>query len=354
MQELEQLLERFWRNQLSPAELKQLYYLLSIHKEELQANATINFNEVAEAIAKQITAERSRVLLQNIHNRLDLPSANGKLIRLRKTMVSLAVAACFIGLLAVTVLWFTNHTAHTDTVAVNKDSLPPLRSFANNTDTNQVIRLADGSVVELTPHAAITYYQPFINNRRDIALTGTALFKVAKDKTKPFTVYANGISTTALGTQFWVYASNRQQTGVHLLEGKVVIKATPGAGVTMNDVYLVPGQRFSLNAATHQMAVQQVGTSQQPSLHNSDPHFTQQPIAGSLTFNNEPVENVLQQIQQAYHQPLLFNKAEVKGLTFTGTFLPTDNLQIVLSAICNMNNLSFKNEGSSITISKQK
>ena len=353
MKELEELLQKFSDEQLTLSELKELYHLLSVYKDQPDAGARINLTEASLAVEATITAEKSKQLLQKIHQRAGIDAARAKVIPLRHTIIKVSVAASVAGIIALGAFWFAgkNKIVTKELVRTDKASPPAPRSFVNTASIKEFVTLDDSSVVELTPKSAITYYKPFINNRRDISLKGTAFFKVAKDKNRPFTVYANGISTTALGTQFWVFANNLDSTRVRLLEGKVVIKAIKNQGALMADVYLAPGQNFSFDRLTSNVVVSKNGEENQTaraSAANARILHSQ-----SLVFNNEPLENVLQKIQQAYKKPLVFHKADVKGLVFTGTFLPTDDMQIVLSALCNMNDLSFENTGSGITISKR-
>ena len=69
---------------------------------------------------------------------------------------------------------------------------------------------------------------PFQNNKREIYLEGEAYFKVAKDKTKPFTVFAGALATTALGTQFRITAKKNTPGNitVKLFTGKVAIRSS--------------------------------------------------------------------------------------------------------------------------------
>ena len=83
------------------------------------------------------------------------------------------------------------------------------------------VTLKDGSVVYLNSKSSITYPENFKENRA-IQLLGEAFFEVVKDPDHPFTVEANGIVTTALGTSFNISTfKENQQVAVTLLTGKV-------------------------------------------------------------------------------------------------------------------------------------
>ncbi|HVW58897.1 MAG TPA: FecR family protein, partial [Puia sp.] len=88
------------------------------------------------------------------------------------------------------------------------------------------LTLPDNSLVVLAPGSSIRYLERFETRARNIQLEGRALFEVAKDSARPFTVTARGFATTALGTRFIVDAT-RPHISIRLLKGKVVVNTTP-------------------------------------------------------------------------------------------------------------------------------
>lgn len=116
--------------------------------------------------------------------------------------------------------------------------------------------LRDGSVITLNTNSKVrvTYGE----DRRSITLlTGQAFFKVAKDKTRPFVVTADGNQVVAVGTQFDV---SLQSEGVRvaLLEGRVDVRpaASPGAlrGPLAPSI-LHPGQMLFADKANGRVTV---------------------------------------------------------------------------------------------------
>lgn len=73
--------------------------------------------------------------------------------------------------------------------------------YATGIGERRDVALADGSVVRLDSGSAIAL--DYTKDRRGVRLlTGAALFEVAPDRARPFTVAAEGGSVTALGTAF--------------------------------------------------------------------------------------------------------------------------------------------------------
>ncbi|TZF81490.1 DUF4974 domain-containing protein [Pedobacter sp. BS3] len=110
-------------------------------------------------------------------------------------------------------------------------------------ETRQV-NLPDGSVVMLNVMSELKIPEDYGKSRRELYLTGEGYFKVQKDKSRPFIVYSNHISTTALGTVFNVSAYPGEETFVSLERGMVKIqdeKKSQGSNV----IILKPGEEVT-------------------------------------------------------------------------------------------------------------
>lgn len=83
------------------------------------------------------------------------------------------------------------------------------------------ITLSDGSEIELNTRSRIRVR--FSEQRRDVdLLAGQALFRVAKDVDRPFTVRSDAVQVRAVGTEFDVYR-RAEGTIVTVVEGKVIV-----------------------------------------------------------------------------------------------------------------------------------
>jgi transmembrane sensor len=92
-----------------------------------------------------------------------------------------------------------------------------------NTDIGErrSITLADGSTVDLNARSQIRI--EFSSSERHVELLdGQALFQVAKDKNRPFTVRSGDATVRAVGTEFDVYRKANGTT-VTVLEGRVAV-----------------------------------------------------------------------------------------------------------------------------------
>lgn len=112
------------------------------------------------------------------------------------------------------------------------------------------IILEDGSNVELNAKSRIRVH--FADHTRDVdLLEGQALFHVAPDKTRPFTVKSGDTRVRAVGTQFDVYR-RASETTVTVVEGKVAVllaeapqspKTDAGSAQTPEPIQLSAGEQ---------------------------------------------------------------------------------------------------------------
>lgn len=349
MQELEQLIQKFWDNRTTLEENRRLLELLKQYQVTL--NNTPVEEEMKDFAGHGLSPDKALPILQKIHHRLGVeskPEERNKNTAVVRKLYRLSAVAASVCILVISAFLLTggHHKKMTQVVTATATA-PHLVRLANNSDSVLPVTLADGSTVQMEKNSSLSYYEPFINDRRDISLKGIAIFRVAKDKKRPFTVYAGGIATTALGTRFLVNATDSRKVKVRLLEGKVMVNAAPGSGMTMKDVYLAPGQEFSFDKNKQQYAVIEVHD--QPLVAGTIPHPADK---ADLVFRKEPLEKVFQKVGRLYNVPLTFRKKDLHGLYFTGTFLKSDNLNIVLSTICNVNDLLASKNGDTIIITK--
>jgi transmembrane sensor len=104
---------------------------------------------------------------------------------------------------------------------------PTGQAFRTVAGEQRAVELDDGSRLNLDTQTAVKVR--FTPGKRDLVLeNGEALFNVAKDKTRPFTVKAGGVTVTATGTRFDVEKQENRIT-VTLVEGSVVVRAPGGS-----------------------------------------------------------------------------------------------------------------------------
>lgn len=307
--------------------------------------------EWAEINEESLSSKEFEELRQNILRQL-YPKRNP----LRWIQVAVAVAASI--LLVITATWLLTFQkkvpANTYTRTVTNLNLKRTVQM-NTTGKEMKIVLEDGSLVRLMPGAVLKYYLSFKGlQARDIYLLGEAYFKVAKDKTKPFTVYAGGIATTAVGTQFTV-KENKDIILVKLYKGKVSIKGIAGKVKRSynNRLYLLPGQEFVYNQTTGTFEVKAFTVDEvlpdkkyrreEPLSRGSDNLLT---LSGNwYLFNNQSMTQVFDQLEEMYNVKIVYESREMRNVYFIGKFEKTDSVESILKNIALLKKLKLEKRG---------
>lgn len=172
---------------------------------------------------------------------------------------------------------------------------------------NRKVYLADGSVVTLLKGAELTVDPSFPASTRIVDLKGDAVFSVAKSKTHPFIVRADGFSTKVLGTVFKISQSGKDKS-VHLYEGKVAVSSV-GTEVS----YLKPNQKWTNFGIPHTAAVLSLTTEKKSGMQKAK--------LLSLSFNDVSFKEVADVMQANYKIKIVYPKETAeKRITadFTG------------------------------------
>jgi ferric-dicitrate binding protein FerR (iron transport regulator) len=172
---------------------------------------------------------------------------------------------------------------------------------------NRKVYLADGSVVTLLNGAELTVDKSFPASTRIVYLKGDAIFSVAKSKSHPFIVHADGFSTKVLGTVFKISQSGNDKS-VQLYEGKVAVSY---AGVPVS--YLKPNQKWTNFGIAHTAAVISLITEKKLGKQKAE--------LLSLSFNDVSFKEVADVMQNNYKIRIVYPKETAeKKITadFTG------------------------------------
>ena len=245
-EKLLELLELFKTGKASYKERQMLLEALSLDEESLKRWLESAYEQEISNEINIISKERSEEIFRRIQLGKVVASQNNskaRIVRLSRQWIPWVVAASVIGILAISIFYLGNGNKNKQ-LLVSAVPANKLNQAVNNTNEPIEITLEDGSGIIIQPKSGISYYKPF-GNKRDVSLTGMATFHIAKDATRPFTVFADNIATTALGTVFSIDASN-QNILIKLMEGKVVVRST-NAIATLKDTYLKPGQQLLIN-----------------------------------------------------------------------------------------------------------
>jgi len=176
------------------------------------------------------------------------------------------------------------------------------------------ITMQDGSIVELNSRSKVRV--SFGDRQRDVELLeGQALFRVAKDHTRPFVVHAGKTSVRAVGTQFDV---NRKGEGttVTVLEGRVAVTSASGQGAVTRGA---PSE--SLLISGEQMTVTQtdIRKAERPDLAAATA-WTQH----LLIFDGTALSEVLEEFSRHTTRRIVVESPELAALKISGQYTSTN------------------------------
>ncbi|MDI3319237.1 FecR family protein [Pinibacter soli] len=309
----------------------------------------------------------SQQVLEEIHQKISgqYPDKKAKVVPIWIKRV--AVAASLIIVVGTAWKLFLPHNQVANVAQkVNeiKDSARVIaRHIENHSGREKKVVLPDSSLVLLANNSELNYNEPFID-RRDINLTGKASFKIAKDKSRPFSVYSGAVSTTVLGTEFSVnaYPANEKLT-VRLYTGKVVVKPVMKDDWRMSkDFYLKPGEEFiynnqalaKVNLIKKQGTDVEAGNDESGGMVDADAASS---VAASTTsrwymFNNQSLKQVIDQLSAIYEVPIVYDEKDLQKKYFIGKFNKTDSLEVILNYITKINHLKITRKDNQYFITK--
>lgn len=188
------------------------------------------------------------------------------------------------------------------------------RQFRTAVGEQRSVSLSDGSIVQMNTGTLLK--TRVSDTARDIRLLeGEALFKVAQDRTRPFTVHTSNAAIVAVGTQFNVYQLGGD-TKVSVLEGRVRVSSSnlPTTGTPPSGALSAP-----IIPAGHEVRVQRNGTTvsrEAPDISSSTAW-----VQRRVVFKQEPLANVVAQFNRYRKTPQLRVQDPVLAARqYSGTF----------------------------------
>lgn len=231
-------------------------------------------------------------------------------------------------------------------------------TYTTGIGQQQSIALEDGTLIELNARSKIRIdYQP--RERHVDLIQGQALFKVAKDHTRPFIVRIDGNDVRAVGTQFDIYRK-RDATTVTVLEGRVAVAqssrqlpadpakiAARSAPLPLapGETLLTAGEQLVL-ARTEEPAKAAPKPTPKPANVEAATAWTQH----SLVFDNTPLTEVAQEFNRYNKRQLVIRNAELSTFHVSGVFSSVDP-QLLLRFLRTQPELRIEETASEIRIS---
>jgi transmembrane sensor len=278
------------------------------------------------------TRQLADAIWSDITTRLDTRSTDTAEAPVRRLRLMGPIAASLTGLMVVigVIIWQTRPSRHSP-LAQNEPKVANLLvrqdlDRVNQTDRSQTVYLVDGSRVILQPGSGIRHAAFLQKDKREVYLEGNAFFDVAKDAHRPFLVYSGDLVVRVLGTSFKV-ATDKESGDITVLvtTGKVAVtkKTAPLPQpliLTTNQIAFYKGH--SRDLVQHQAEKKDLA----PDLIPAAP-------AVSFNFDETPVEEIFQTLENAYGIPFHYDKATFSHCVLT-TSLTDESLEEKIRIIC--------------------
>ena len=203
---------------------------------------------------------------------------------------------------------------------------PTTQVYETAAGEQRVVKLADGSIVEMNAGSAISV--TYTATERRLTLDeGQAIFTVAKNPKRPFVVRAGLGSVTAIGTVFNV-RKTEGDVEVHVLEGTVAVRPVADAQ-TGADTENTPS--VALVTAGKQTSYSLSGMSIEPIMPAAAATDLGWRV-GVLTMVDLPIRDVISELNRYLASEIKIGDEAVGRLRFTGTVYP-DQVQAWLEGL---------------------
>ncbi|MEP7247969.1 MAG: FecR domain-containing protein, partial [Gammaproteobacteria bacterium] len=157
--------------------------------------------------------------------------------------------------------------------------------------------------------------------RRIDLLHGQALFEVAKDPSRPFVVYSEGVVVRAVGTQFDVYRKN-EGTIVTVVEGRVALLGSGATPPSEAAVMHQPGANDTMVVAGEQVTVRSSGAVERrkkPNIAAATSWLQQE-----LVFDGQALSAVVEEFNRYTRIPIVLDDPGLAQVRVNGVFHATD------------------------------
>lgn len=185
--------------------------------------------------------------------------------------------------------------------------------------TKSHLFLPDSTEVWLNSASTLRFPSVFNGNERRISLQGEAIFKVSRNKQKPFIVSTSAMDIEAVGTEFNVSAySGDLKLTTTLAEGKVKITDNADASKIL---FLDPGTQVNYNTSNKTYKTENVRVKDVIAWRD-----------GILIFNETPFYEVVAKLGRWFNADIQLSEQSIAYYRFTGTFT-SESLEQVMELL---------------------
>lgn len=242
--------------------------------------------------------------------------------------VSRSIALAAIAAAVTMLFWSTAYLAH---------RLDNGKAYATGVGGRQVVRLADGTRMELNTNTRVRA-QVTDRLRRVTLDAGEAYFEVVHDARRPFVVYAGNRRITDLGTKFSVFRSG-DNVRVVVQEGRVQVETIDGPGAAA-PVVADAGREVLVREA-------QILVTSKPETELANDLGWRN---GLLIFRQQTLAEAAEQFNR-YNDRQIFVAGSARKIRIGGSF-KANNLEVFVQLLHEGFGLSVNDQGDRIVVSR--
>ena len=196
------------------------------------------------------------------------------------------------------------------------------------------VTLEDGTQVFLNSESSLTYPQNFSTDKREVTLVGEAFFEVARDTSRPFTINAQDIEVSVLGTSFNINAYEGDSAiSVAVATGKVKVNQT-----SQHTYFLEPGKELLYLPNSDHFEVNDFDMMERLSWKD-----------GILYFKDASIQEVKKTLERWYGVEITIHGDPQDSWQYSGVF-ERQSLENVLEGMSYVQRFDYKIEKKQVTI----
>jgi transmembrane sensor len=333
------LLEKFFNNQCTPEEVSEVLRCFNVEEEKLNTLSAIEAYWQHFEDKVDLRKEDLNIRLEKIHHYLinqELPSqqVSYQAVTTQKSVRKIGFGFRIAAILVLALLASIS-LHHTFPPPIKAEQVAYITKI-NPAGQKTAILLEDGSKVILNAASTLTYPEHFSSAERRLQLQGEAFFEVAKDANRPFTVVANGIATTALGTSFNIRAyEDEKNISIALATGKVKVDGNTHDG---GNYELHPGESITYDKEEKNFIKAFLDPKEQLAWKE-----------GIIYFHDASFQQIINKLEQWYGVSFTVENHPGPSWKYTGEF-DNENLENVLLSISYAKKFDFEINNDTVKI----
>lgn len=294
----EEILLDYLRGNLDSEKSRSVLEWIESDKSHLEAFSQIKAVYNYLDMQGKLTKYEFHKALQRLNDALDAEKPIFKHKRIQRVIATIMSSLTVIAICAVGILYYSK------TISTY--------SIDTNNGKAQNVLLEDGTQVWLSPYSSLSFNKKHFGQERKVDFEGEAVFDVASNPAKPFTVNTSKISIRVLGTEFKVRSyTSEDYSETTLARGAVELQT--GSSI----VALSPGQKATISGG--KLKIEQVNCDDVEML-----------TYGIVSIVNAPLESIIKHLEEGFNVTLKLANKTQKDELYTFNYTVSSDIEDVI------------------------